>query len=388
MLRYAPHRAAGLAAALLSTGLLAGCGSDEPQEPSGPSGGDSAQAGSPEAEAAAGWLAARLQDGLVSSSYQDPKGKWITTPDAGLSLDIALALQEVDGFEDERSRILAAVEEQVDTYVGSGKDQYAGPLGKLVTAVQAEGTDPAEYADGDLVTRLEGLVVTTGPEEGRAKDTWSAGNEFGADYSNAIGQSYVVRGLAGAGSDLADEAAGFLLQQQCEDGFFRVPMDSEDFTCDGGTAKESTPSTDATAFAVLALAEAVDAGVDGLGSEADPALERARTWLLAQQDEDGAFADTEGGVPNVNSTGMAAEALAVLGEDDAAAAAARWVAERQVTDDAAEGTDLADHVGAVAYDEAALESGADNGITRATRGQWVQATAQAVGALTELGSSS
>jgi hypothetical protein len=222
-----------------------------------------------------------------------------------------------------------------------------------------------------------------GDERGRASDTWAPSNEFGADYSNTIGQSWVVRALSEAESEVADEAVTFLVQQQCAAGFFRVPMESSDHSCDGGTPQESAPSPDATAFAVLALLDTQDAGVDGVEADVEESLTAARDWLLSEQADDGSFSDADSGQPNANSTGVAAEALLAVGEGEAAASAAQWLADHQVTGDAAGG--LARDAGAVAFDPAALEAAEKKGITRPVEYQWERATAQSVVALTALG---
>ena len=47
---------------------------------------------------------------------------------------------------------------------------YAGAVGKLLTAVRHQRIKPADYGDGTLLTTLEGLVVTSGRQTGRAKD--------------------------------------------------------------------------------------------------------------------------------------------------------------------------------------------------------------------------
>src|SRR5690606_24045816 len=143
-----------------------------------------------------------------------------------------------------RDAIVEALESRVDEYVAPNGDTYAGAVAKLLTAVQMHGTDPATYADGGLLARLEGLVVTEGPETGRARDDYDPAPEWASDTSNTIGQAWAVRALTGQGSELADEATEFLVAQQCADGWFRVYMESVDFTCDTGTDGESSPSVD------------------------------------------------------------------------------------------------------------------------------------------------
>ena len=328
----------------------------------------------PRAAAAADWLATQLEGGLVTSEYQDfNTGDWISYTDYGLSLDFFYAFDGLGVKRAVRRDILDAIEAQDENYTG-GQYMYAGATGKLLTAVQEQGIDPSTYADGDLVAKLEGLVHTgSDSERGRAKDTFDSSDPWGGDYSNTLGQSFVVRALTAADSELADETVEFLLKQQCLEGFFRVYMESSDHTCESGRSTEqSGPSIDATATAVLALVEARAAGLPGLGDD----IKDAAAWLVAQQRDNGSFADE--GVANSNSTGLAAEALAELGRTKPAARAASWLASLRVTAKLARTTAFKrSDVGAVAFSKAALREGKQDGITRDVVYQWRRATAQA-----------
>jgi hypothetical protein len=279
-----------------------------------------------------------------------------------------------------REDILDAIEPQAGAYVGSGDYAYAGAHGKLLTAVQSAGLDPRTYSDADLLARLESLVRTEdGDQQGRASDTWAAGDSFGGDYSNTIGQSWVVRALTEADSDLAPLTIDFLLEQQCAKGYFRLYMESADFSCAGGTAEERKPSVDATAFAVQALLVARRAGATGLRDD----IRDAGSWLVAKQADNGSFADE--GTPNANSTGVAAQALAELGRSAAAARSAAWLDRIRVTGRLDRQSAYApEDTGAVAFSVAALREGKDEGITRDVRYQWRRATAQAAVGLDSL----
>jgi hypothetical protein len=261
--------------------------------------------------------------------------------------------------------------------VGRGSTRYAGALGKLVTALQRERIDPATYAGGTLVTQLERRVHTADDtEQGRAKD---AGTD---DFSNAIGQSFVVRSLSVAGSGLADEATRFLLRQQCEQGYFRVFVESADHTCDGGTAAQSGPSVDATAFAVRAVLVADRRDVDVRQRRLRNAVAAAEAWLVRKQRASGAF--REDGIANSNSTGLAAAVLSDLGRGRRADRAAEWLRERQVTRGLAQDGALGGERGAVAFDNQAFAAAVDDGIRRGVRFQWRRATAQAAAGLDAL----
>ena len=332
----------------------------------------------PQAAKAASWLAGQLDEGLVRSSYESD-GEWFSYTDYGLTLDFFYAFDALDVRQAARQRILDAIEGEVNGYVAPYGTTYAGAVGKLLSAVQAHGIDPSTYGDGDLTSRLEALVHTADDSElGRAED---APSDDESDTSNTIGQSFVARALTHADSALADEAVTFLLKQQCSEGYFRVYMDSSDHTCDGGTDAESGPSIDATAAAVLALLAVKELGVAGVDTAAlDTALRDAARWLVGEQADNGSFED--GGVPNTNSTGLAAQALAGLDRERAAKRAASWTGALRVTKQLAERTAFKRRdVGAVAFSRAALREGKAEGITRGVRYQWRRSTAQSAGAL-------
>jgi hypothetical protein len=336
----------------------------------------------PRADAAADWLSRQLDAGLVVSGYDDGRGNWVRYTDYGLTLDFHLALRDLRVKPRVRRAILAAVEPRTGEYVGTGQIRYAGALGKLLTAVQRERIDPSTYAGGKLVRQLERRVhLAQDTERGRAKDAFDP-DGLGGDYSNTIGQSFAVRALAMADSDLADETVRFLLRQQCAQGFFRVYVESVDHTCDGGTEAESGPSADATAFAVQALLVAGRRDVDVRQRRLDNAVAAAEAWLVRKQRRSGAF--REDGVANSNTTGLAAAVLADLGRVRRADAAAEWLRKRQVTRALARDGALGGQRGAVAFDRQAFAVAVENGIERGVRYQWRRATAQAAAGLDAL----
>ena len=321
------------------------------------------------AEAASDWLADQLNaNDLIRSGYDD-NGTFVTYLDYGLTLDVHFALRDLGVKKARRDGILDALETRVEDYVTTFGQTYAGSLGKLLTAVQRQQRDLDTYEDGDLLDRLEGMVQRGGETNGLAEDASAP------DSTNTIGQAFVVRALAMADSDLADETTRFLLKQQCDNGYFRVYTASADRTCDGGTREQSGPSVDATAFAVQALLVADRRDVDVRQRRLDKALAAAEGWLVRKQRTSGAFrAD---GTANTNSTGLAAAVLADLGRKGRADRAAEWIRDLQVTRGLVQDGALGGERGAVAFDRAALAKGVDDGITRGVRYQWRRATAQA-----------
>lgn len=323
------------------------------------------------ASASASWLAGQLEDGLLT--YQ--AGEFQST-DYGLSIDTALALQEVGGEDAAVTAVRDAVAAGLAGYIsgeafGDAGSTYAGAAGKALALATATGGDPESFGGVDLVTRVESVTDDT---TGRTADVSTYG-----DYANTLGQSFAARGLAAAGSPEAATATDFLLDQQCEAGFFRQAFsapDAADQTCDG--AADAEPSVDATATAVVNLLARDDADQAAIAA----AVDRATTWLASVQRADGAFgADDQIETPNANSTGLAGWALGLAGRATDAAEAAAWLRAHQLTNVGTCTPFRPADLGAVAYDDGAVTAARKDGITAATEGQYLRATAQALPAL-------
>lgn len=321
------------------------------------------------------WLAGQATDGLVHNP------NFGGFDDYGLTVDLGFALLELDRQQGTLAEVTDALAAGAASYIGGGSDTdvYAGAIAKLATFAVRAGEDPAAFGGSDLVSQLEQQVVVEGPSAGRIQDT----SEYG-DFANTLGQAHAVEALDAAGSDLADEALGFLLSQQCDEGYFRLGFTAdkaaEDQACDSADSEgASAPDTDATAVALLALAS-----VERRTGPVRRALDNGSDWLVGSQKGNGSFGggpSTEGS--NTNSTGLASWALGELGACGKAQAAARWVEKLQVGK-AQRGTGLAGEKGAIAYDRAAWKRGKDEGITVDTQDQWRRATTQAAPALLNL----
>jgi len=319
------------------------------------------------AVAGATWLEGQLADGvLYNDQYQ--------VDDYSTTVELAYALMAVDpDFDDGgvpvEGEISAALEAGVGEYATPGKDVYAGSLAKLTAYATDTGADPADFGDVDVLAALEERTADEGASAGRISDV----SQYG-DYANTFGQAWAVRGLTQAGSDEAAAALDFLLLQQCADGYFRQDFsqpDAKDQSCD---AADGEASTDATALVVVLLHDLADGDAD-----LTAALDAAVAWLVEQQADDGSYVGSSQLPTNSDSTGLAGWALHLVGEEDAAAAAAEWVLAHQVPADC--GGELADAAGAIGYDDAALTAAAANGITVKTAYQWRLASAQALPAL-------
>lgn len=321
-------------------------------------------------QAAAGWLAGELTGGVAVNDQYD-------FDDYGLSIDAGLALRAQGLKARKVEKISSALAGAVDSYTTGADfgsdDVYAGATAKLTSFVARTGGDPAAFGGVDLVERLEGLVSTQAPTTGRIQDRSSFG-----DYANTIGQAFAAQALHAVGSEQAAPVTSYLLQQQCEAGYFRLSFPAAAAPDQGCDAAPGNPDqgADVTALVVLALLE-----VEDPSAEVSAALDEATGWLLTRQSEGGAFgAGSDAGV-NSNSTGLAGWALGEAGFCGRAQEAARWVKKQQ-----AGGNDkaLAAEKGAIAYDRAAFLKGKKEGIVVETRDQWRRATAQAAPALENL----
>ncbi len=308
---------------------------------------------SPQATAGAAWLADQVPSSthLFESVYGD--GEFDKYVDYGLNLDLQYALDtlgESSTADDVYDAVIAGSEDYTDAY----GTRYAGAVGKLATYVQLHGDNPKSIAGRNLITDLEGLMVTDGAEAGRFKD--SPDSQY--QSANTVGQAWGVRALVGADSDDAEKATAFLAAQQCSDGGFRLYQTGAG--CESGV--------DATAFAITALKEA-----GGHGDEVADATD----FLLGEQASDGSLTDAE--AKNSNSTALAAVIFAKSGHAAEATKAADWIVPLQATASSKPGLD--DEVGAIAYGPTEFAAGKASGISTTGRDQWVRTSVQAALAL-------
>lgn len=336
------------------------------------------------ASAGAAWLAGELTDGVAHNDQYD-------FDDYGLTADIGLALAQVGGQPTAVQAAASALSANIDSYVqyeaAPGKTHVsAGSLAKALAFLQAAGRDDATTTD--LVSRLQDRVSTADATRGRVQDVFFPEVPFEADFTNTLGQAYAVQGLAQAAPTATTTltAEQFLLDQQCDAGYFRLSFAAATAADQGCVeASGSTPaspwSVDATAVAVLALATlpAADVPLTPVAT----AISRAAGWLEATQRNGGGFPSDPEVVTgdNANSTGLAAQALRAAGTtaaDTAADEATAWVADQQVLGAASSEGPRSAFKGAIAYDDQA-----ESETTPETaQYQWRLATAQALPALT------
>lgn len=304
----------------------------------------------------ASWLAGALTGGLIHNDQYD-------FDDYGATVEAAYTFDAV-GADAQIQPIADALEANADAYTSPGSDVYAGSTGKLLSFVlDLTSADPESFGGVNLVDQMEGVTANSG----RIADV----SDWG-DFSNMFGQAWAVRGLTLAGSDEAPAATEFLLDRQCDAGYFNLDFSTP--------CTDPVPPVDTTAQVVILLAD-LDFTDPALTSARDASVAEAVDWIESQQAPDGSF---DGGTaaegPNANSTGLGGQALARSAHHEAAEQAAAWIRGRQVAGLACEGA-LAGETGAIAYNDAAYAAGATDGITDVTSGQWDFSTIQALPAL-------
>lgn len=338
---------------------------------------EAAPAVSPLLPKGSAWLSKQLTGGLIHSSYDIGEGP-VDYIDYGLSIDVARTLHEVGQQPAAVTAVADAMARDQKKYTepGWGTIVAAGAVAKTALLAQDAGRDAADFGGQDLIGTLEQRVADSGATRGRLSDELDPTDQWAADYANTFGQAYAVEALAAADSPETQAATDFLLLQQCAAGGFRQSFsepEAADQSCAGSS--DSTVNVDATALAVSSLQE----------RKSDPAvaaaLGRATTWLLGQQQPDGAFSDNADHPASANSTGLAAVALAEQGEQKAAAEAGVWIGRHQVNNVGACTTYPNRVNGAIALNDGALDA-LDDGVDATDElAQWRRSASQALPAL-------
>ncbi|NYG08040.1 hypothetical protein BJ986_002527 [Phycicoccus badiiscoriae] len=286
---------------------------------------------------AAGFIARTLA--ARADHYNYPASTYF---DGGNTIDAVLGLDGAGVGLTQADATTSYLAAHVNDYVGypdpanpSSPETYAGPLGKLVIGVVAQGGDPTAFGGQDLVARLQGLITASG----RFSDKSNFGDPSNptGDYSNTIGQALDVIAIGRATSSVPQAASNYLLDQQCTDGGFRGNLDVANTPC--------TSDADATAFAAQALV--------GLLGETDPATVKALQWLASHQAANGGFLNQDGQY-NANTAGVAAQAFAAGGLAVQLARAQAFIASLQL--DCGFATALRGGIAFTAADRATLKT--------------------------------
>jgi hypothetical protein len=301
--RFTPLRIAATGCAALATllagALPAGAAAPAPVTTTDP------------AQAAAGWLAGQFVDGTHlegsygGSSYVD----YGTTADAVYALAAAKAGKDV--IQSAVSYLATNADAYVDFDNTSGYGPSDGATAKLALAAQVSGADPAAFGGRNLLAILKANECTAVTEQAGKPSTPCVAVGSARNVFSSISESFVVLTEARAGGTATPSPAAvdYFLSLQCADGGFT----SSNL---GGPA--CTPDPDATAYAIMAL--------QALGSQ-PAALASALSWLAGQRNAAGYWVAQ--GIPDVDTTGLAAAALDAAGQDMSASRA--WLASQQMT---------------------------------------------------------
>lgn len=133
-------------------------------------------------------------------------------------------------------------------------------------------------------------------------------------YDGVFRQGLAINGLAVNGIAPEPKAIAWLVAQQCADGSFQEYRSDLSKPCDPvDAAKAVGPDTNATALALLALMTLDDTEMltsQPTSNAVVDAADKAGQWLARQQRPDGGFPYFPGSASDVNSTGIALNALA------------------------------------------------------------------------------
>lgn len=266
--------------------------------------------------------------------------------DIGLTIDGLLAIASAGGNTDPQAvKSSDYVVSKAASYVSSGEDRYAGPLGKLMVFAQARGISTTNLGGFNLENEIRDRLQPSG----RFTDK----SEFG-DFSNGVGQAFDMIALSKTTNKVPANAIAWLLAQQCPNGGFRTDY-SEGVAC----TSDDEADIDGTSFALLALK------VSTLTEAQQDQVADGLDFLLGEQDNDNL-------IGNANSSGLAASALRTHGLIPDANDVAAAIETLQLT---------SGQTGAIALTKADATDKKANGIPADKLPTYWRSTAQAVFAL-------
>jgi len=302
-----PRRVAG---ALLAAGIAAGVGLSATAAVAAPaSSGRAVTAG-------ARWLSGQFENAahkpVRNGTHFEAKYGKTWYPDYGENADAIFGLVAAGTQPHKVAVALKYLARTIGAYAdtsGAAGGPYDGSLGKAAVAAEVA------HVSGLPATHFGGhnLLALLKKDECTAADSTTGCVAKGAPRNifAGISDSFVILAEARAGGTYAPSAAAvhYFLSLQCGDGGFT-----------SGTAPcgaKGTPDLDSTSYALMAL--------EALHNH--PArVARTITYLRSQQKRAGYWVSQK--VPNVNSTGLAAAALAARGVD--VSAARRWLRSQQI----------------------------------------------------------
>ncbi|MFJ8578341.1 prenyltransferase/squalene oxidase repeat-containing protein [Micromonospora sp. NPDC093277] len=257
-----------------------------------PLGGEPPQGPTPDLAKGVEWLVGPKQ--LIDGRYYESFPGY---PDFGLSIDGAFALAAT-GRDDSKLRAIIEFirgggkvgdsEFTVDSWLGVGTSYPSGgAIGKVALLAQASGYDPRSFGGHDLIAALRDITCT-----GVDAATGCAGKGNYRYATSVFSQALGIMAQLRAGQQQdATAPIEYLRQLQRASGAFPslIPADG------------SGDEVDSTAMAAMALALLTD------DPAATAAVDKALTWLAAQQKAGGGFPGAAG--DSTNSTALAIQGL-------------------------------------------------------------------------------
>ncbi len=275
-------------------------------------------------KAAAGWLGTQFVNDThlpaPNGDHFDQKYGRTYYPNQGVNADVVFGLAAAKAGADKIDVALGYLADHVDAYSDiTNSDSYGpydGSVAKLAVAALVAGHDATDFGGYDLLRTLATDECPT------AATTCTPGS--GANIFSSIQEAFVILAEARAGGAHAPtaQALTYFTSLQCASGGFT----DKTAACGTGAA-----DTDATSYAIMALHAA-----GGHPTE----VARATAWLAGQRNAGGYWVSQ--GIPNANSTGLAAAAL--QGENVDVSAARTWLRSQQQPAGAA-------GAGAIRYDD-------------------------------------
>ena len=263
--------------------------------------------------AGAGWLATQFVDGTHLPHPDGNRfgeqfgGTWY--PDYGLNADAIFGLAAAHAGAAKTHTALRYLAGHVHAYTGIARRHpahraYDGSVGKLALAAIVAGAHPRHFAGHNLLRVLRRDECVRASKSGEPCPAPGSA----ANISSSVSESFVLLAESRGGTGPSAPARAYFESLQCANGGFT----SGTTACRSGRA-----DVDATAYALMAL--------QAMGGE-QPAIGRAVHWLRGNQQPGGYWVSQRH--PNVDSTGLAAAALAGLRRPVRSARA--WLRSQQV----------------------------------------------------------
>lgn len=263
--------------------------------------------------AGGGWLSTQFVDRTHlphpdGNRFGDQYGNtWY--PDYGLNADVIFGLAAAHVGDAKLHTALSYLANHVHAYAGIAKAHphhraYDGSVAKLALAVIVAGGHPRHFAGYNLLRALHRDECVRASSSGEPCPATGAA----ANIYSSVSESFVMLAEARGGSGPSAAARTYFASLQCANGGFTSGVTA----CQSGRA-----DIDSTSYALMAL--------QAIGGP-PAAIQRAVQWLRGKQRAGGYWVTQRH--PNVDSTGLAAAALAGLHRP--LGSARTWLRSQQV----------------------------------------------------------